>query len=197
LNAPTDLRTEHCVLDIFIGGFLDRFSRIVLDYRRAFRQSFPNHTTFYFEHDQCKEVVSAIMTAKTRNAQCSINLIGHSWGAVTAIRAANCLAEEGIIVSKVITIDPVAHRRIRVMSKESSWINVNAAPALSNGWNGDYYATLGGKWADWPRDKATVHYWAPCHHNEFASLFEYVALHGKCALECLTETDKSKIPPHP
>lgn len=171
---------------IFIGGCLDRYSQIVSSYRKSFRLQNPHHTTFCFEHDQPEEIISAVITAKTGTVVTSISLIGHSWGAITAIKVANGLAEKGIIVDQVITIDPVARRRISVGSSSTRWINVNAAPAISNGWNGDYYATLGGKWGDWPRDKATVHYWAPCHHNEFASLVEYVSVHGKCALDCLT-----------
>jgi pimeloyl-ACP methyl ester carboxylesterase len=188
--SPPGLPAPSGVIDIFIGGFLDRSSHIVSCYRKAFRQNYPRQTTFYFEHDQLKEIISAVLIAKTANAVSAINLIGHSWGAVTAIRAANTLADKGISVDQVITIDPVGRRRISVMANTTAWINVNAAPATSNGWNGDYYATLGGKWGDWPRGKARVHYWAPCHHNEFASLLEYVELGGKCALNYLASAGR-------
>ena len=185
-----DFRASNRAIAIFIGGFLDRRSQIVSDYRKSFRQKSPNQTTFYFEYDQYEEIISAVISAKTGAAVTSINLIGHSWGAITAIKAANVLAQKGIIVDHVITIDPIARKRISLNSNATKWINVNAAPATSNGWNGDYYGTLGGKWGDWPRGKATVHYWAPCHHNEFASLVEYVSVNAKCALDYLTGVDR-------
>ena len=185
------------IVDIFIGGFLDRRSRIVCDYRKFFRLNNPHHTTFYFEHDQCKDIIAAVISARTGTAVTCINLIGHSWGGVTAIAAANELAEKAVNVTQVITIDPVARKRICVSSTATRWINVNAAPATSNGWNGDYYATLGGKWGDWPRDKAAMHYWAPCHHNEFAGLIEYVSVHGKCAAAYLTESSEMQVKQHP
>ncbi|MES2626790.1 MAG: hypothetical protein V4628_16000 [Pseudomonadota bacterium] len=182
-----DIIASSRVVDIFIGGLFDRNSRIVSSYRKGFQIRHADHTTFYFEYDQHKQIIAAVMAAKVGNPAGVFNLIGHSWGAITAIEVANTLAENAIVVDQVITIDPVARKRISVLANATAWINVNAAPALSNGWNGDYYATLGGKWDDWPRDKATLHYWAPCHHNEFASLLEHVALHGKCALDCLTK----------
>ena len=175
-----------CVFDIFIGGFLDRLSRIVTSYRKAFSRKYPDHVTCYFEHYQYAEIIAAAMLARSGNAVASINIIGHSWGAVTGIKVANALAANGVIVDQVITIDPVARNRVSVLARATSWINVTAAPATSNGWDGDYYATLGGRWADWPHDKAAVHYWAPFHHNEFACLLEYVSLDAKCALSCLT-----------
>jgi pimeloyl-ACP methyl ester carboxylesterase len=185
MTSPPGLPAPSGAIAIFIGGFLDRSSRIVACYRKTFRRNYPRFTTFYFEHDQLREIISTVSTAKTANTVSAINLIGHSWGAVTAIRAANRLATKGINVDQVITIDPVGHGRISVATSTTAWINVNAAPAASNGWNGDYYAALGGKWGDWPRGKACVHYWAPCHHNEFAGLLEYVALDSQCALSHL------------
>ncbi len=180
-------------VDIFIGGLLDRSSRIVSYYQKAFRIKYPHRTAFYFEHDQHKEIVSAVKTLVACKAVGSINLIGHSWGALTAIIAANELGKEGISVDQVITIDPVSRKRVGVITSATKWINVNAAPATSNGWNGDYWAIVGSKWDDWPRGKAAVHYWAPCHHNEFASLFEYVSLDAHCALDCLLSADRTEV----
>jgi pimeloyl-ACP methyl ester carboxylesterase len=160
----------------------------------AFRRRYPHHTTCYFEYDQFEEIVSAVLAVKTGNAVRTINLTGHSWGAVTAIRVANQLAAKSVHVDHVITVDPVGHRRISVAASTTAWINVVAAPAVSNGWNGDYYATLGGKWGDWPRGKALVHYWAPCHHNEFAGVLEYVAVDGTCALNYLIDAGQLHQP---
>jgi pimeloyl-ACP methyl ester carboxylesterase len=187
-----DMLASRRVVDVFIGGLFDRVSRIVFCYRKRFHSNYPQHTTFYFEYDQQKEIVAAVIAARNGHPGEIFNLIGHSWGAVTAIEAANELRNKGIDVDQVITIDPVSRKRTGVTATATTWINVNAAPATSNGWNGDYYATLGGKWNDWPRGKANVHYWAPCHHNEFAGLVEYVALHGKCALDCLAESGKAE-----
>jgi len=199
MNQDTNLVTSptpdgfgsNRVVNVFIGGLLDRSSGIVRAYQKSFSLRYPHHTSFYFEHDQCREVISCVKTAVADNAAGSINLIAHSWGAVTAIKAANELAREGIKVDQVITIDPVSRKRIGVTDKSTRWINVNAVPATSNGWNGDYWATVGGKWDDWPRGKAAVHYWAPCHHNEFASLFEFISLDAHCALHSLINPDRA------
>jgi pimeloyl-ACP methyl ester carboxylesterase len=186
VSLPSALSLASDVIAIFIGGSCDRFSRIVFNYRNVFSRKYPRHVTYYFEYDQLKEILVTVLAATAEQQPVSIHLVGHSWGAVTAIKAANQLAEKGVNVDQVITIDPVGRRRISVTANATAWINVNAAPATSNGWNGDYYAMLGGKWGDWPRGKAKVHYWAPCHHNEFASLLECVALDGECALNYLT-----------
>lgn len=177
---------------IFIGGFLDRFSHLVMNYSEYFRCAYPEYDTFYFEHDQRRQVVAAVAAIKAAAPTAPVTLVGHSWGAVTAVKAANELARQGIEVEQLVTIDPVSRKRVSVLAKATAWVNVNAAPATSNGWNGDYYAALGGKWGDWPRGRAAVHYWAPCHHNEFTGLVEYVSLHGQCALDCLAGSRKAE-----
>jgi hypothetical protein len=186
ITAPhSDRLVSRRVVDVFIGGLFDKTSRIVAAYCKRFHRSYPHHTIFYFEYDQHQEIIVTVKAVKAGGAAGVVNLIGHSWGAVTAIKAANELARNGINADHLITIDPVSRKRIGLTTSVIKWTNVSATPATSNGWDGDYWAILGGKWHDWPRGKATVHYWAPCHHNEFASLLEYVSLDAHCALDCL------------
>src|SRR5687767_8513636 len=115
---------SHRVVDIFIGGLLDRNSCIVCNYRKIFHRRYPDHTTFYFEYDQPKEIIAAVMAAKTGCPGGVFNLIGHSWGAITAIEVANALAKKGVNIDKVLTIDPVSRKRGSLAKGTTKWLNL-------------------------------------------------------------------------
>lgn len=177
-------------LDIFIGGFLDKYTGLVVLYRQAFGKQHPDRTTCCFEHNQRRQIIATVSEAKAANPRLVVNLVGHSWGAATAVKVVNELSKRGLDIDLLITIDPVCRRKLGVDSAVTRWINVNAAPATSNGWDGDNYATLGGKWGHWPtrcsaRHGNAEHCDAPFHHNEFTALFEYAPPGASSALDYL------------
>lgn len=49
----------------------------------------------------------------------------------------------------------------------TTWIDINARPDSSNGFEGDAWATMGGKWGEWADGKADIYHNTPFHHNQF------------------------------
>lgn len=177
-------------LDIFVGGFLDKYTGLVIGYQRAYGEAHLQRNTCYFEHHQGRGIFALVTAAKAADPQLVVNLVGHSWGAATAIRVSNALARRGCDVDLLITIDPVCRKKLAMESATTRWVNVNAAPATSNGWRGDRYASLGGKWGNWPARCNARHCDAPFHHNEFATLFHYAPAGASSALAQLLQSSR-------
>jgi hypothetical protein len=58
----------------------------------------------------------------------------------------NELANGGLPVDVVVTIDPVSKDSTRTSPQAGTWIDVNAGATPSDGWRGDFRANRGGKW---------------------------------------------------
>ena len=168
---------------------MDGRVQIVGSYREDFAKSHGGRSTEYFEWGQSREIIEAIKAAREINKCEPINIVGHSYGGSTAASVSRALKEAGIDVNLLVTIDPVS--RFRGAGAAETWINVNAAPSSSNGFGGDLWATLGGKWNNWPNGKANSHYDAPYNHNDFARMLEFVPNGGKSALQNLLDSNSS------
>lgn len=179
------------LLDVFVGGAMDGTSRIVASYRDAYAAAYADRASSYFEWDQGSTAIEAILAARRNNKCEPINIIGHSYGGSTAASISRALKEAGIDVNLLITVDPVGRIWSRGPGAAGTWANVNAAPSSSNGFTGDAWASLGGKWGDWPKGKANPYYEAPFHHNEFGSMLEFVPPGGKSALQLLLDANSS------
>lgn len=136
-------------------------------------------------------VIEAVLAARGKNKCEPINIVGHSYGGSTAASVSRALKEAGIDVNLLVTVDPVSRVWSRAPGAAATWVNVNATPSSSNGFTGDAWAALGGKWDDWPNGKANLYYRAPFHHNEFAKMFEFVSPGGKSALQLLMDSNSS------
>ena len=154
------------LLDVFIGGAMDSTSRIVASYQQAYAAAYPDRASSYFEWTQGSAVIAAIQAARSKNKCEPINIVGHSYGGSTAATVSQALKNAGINVNALITIDPVSRGWSRVAGAAGNWVDVNAAPSSSNGFGGDSWAALGGKWGSWPNGQANSYYTAPFHHNE-------------------------------
>jgi RHS repeat-associated protein len=182
-SNPVSFADPSGLLDVFVGGAGDGRSQIVASYQRAFAKAHPTRKSLYFEHDQSDDIIKAVQAAIAANKFEPINIIGHSWGGSTAASVSRDLKAANVDVSLLVTIDPVSRREIQ--GAAGRWLNVNAAPSESNGWAGDRWARLGGKWGNWPSGKANSHYDAPYHHNEFGDLFEFSPMGGQSASQVL------------
>ena len=172
-------------MDVFIGGFGDRFSGIVSGYRKAFAAEHPERRTASFHWHQGSRAMAAIRAVRAREPHEPIHVIGHSYGAATAVALTRALHALGIDVALLITIDPVSRVRPRGPARATRWINVNARPMSSNGLRGDWWSAWGGQWRGWPQVRAHAHCDAPYHHNEFTGLFEFVPPGGRSARDLL------------
>ncbi|MGM9482954.1 RHS repeat-associated core domain-containing protein [Roseateles sp. NT4] len=179
------------LLDVFVGGAMDGTSRIVASYQEAYAAAYADRASSYFEWDQGNMAIEAILAARLKNKCEPINIIGHSYGGSTAASISRALREAGIDVNLLVTVDPVSRVWSRGAGAAGTWANVNATPSSSNGFTGDAWAALGGKWGDWPKGKANPYYQAPFHHNEFASMLEFVPPGGKSALQLLLDANSS------
>ena len=159
------------LIDIFIGGAADGTTRIVGNYQALYQRNNPERKSIYFEWGQATDILQIIHEIRKNNPCEPINLIGHSYGGSTAASVSQVLTAEGIKVDLLITIDPVSRIWTRERGNAALWVNLNATPAQTN--SSDTIATIGGKWGDWPSDKANIHYDAPFNHADFKSLFEF------------------------
>jgi RHS repeat-associated protein len=179
------------LFDVFVGGAMDGTSRIVASYQQAYSIAYPGRSSSYFEWDQTNQIIEAVQAARRKNKCEPINLVGHSYGGSTAASVSRALKAAGIDVNLLVTVDPVSRIWSRGAGAAGTWVNVNAAPSSSNGFSGDSWATLGGKWGDWPNGKASSHYGAPFHHNEFGRMFEFAPPGGSSALQALLDANTS------
>ena len=186
-NNPLSIIDPLGLYDVFIGGNFDSHSRIVKTYQLNFAVKYSGRQTNYFQWHQQEEIIADIHEFMRQNPGESINLIGHSYGGTTAANVAEALAVDGVRIETLITIDPVS----RWWSRSSNagnvdyWVNVLADPLSSNGFEGDLWATLGGRWGEWPSERADIHFSAPFHHNEFSDLIEFSPQDDLSALDSL------------
>jgi pimeloyl-ACP methyl ester carboxylesterase len=179
-------------LDVFIGGGGDSVSRIVASYHEAFAAAHPRRMTLYFRRSMRLAALAAIRAAAAAKPGERIHLIGHSYGGAVATWLSRQLARDGIDVDLLVTIDPVSRAWTRLPGVARRWINVNARPPGFNGFDGDAWALLGGKWGDWPRTVGSECYDAPFHHNQFGALLEYRPVDAPGALQVLLKTPRGR-----
>lgn len=170
---------------------MDGTSRIVASYQQAYATAYGDRASSYFEWDQASKVIEAVQAARRRNKCEPINIVGHSYGGSTAASVSRALKAAGIDVNLLVTVDRVSRIWSRGPGAAGTWVNVNAAPSSSNGFSGDSWAAMGGKWGDWPNGKANTYYEAPFHHNEFAKMLEFAPPGGRSALQVLLDSNTS------
>jgi pimeloyl-ACP methyl ester carboxylesterase len=119
-------------VDIFIGGGGDDLGWLGLGVVRAYEARYARETgrpTLYFPNGRIGRVKRAIVAAGRRFE--SVNVIGHSWGAVDAYLASLLAHRQGVRVANLITLDPVSGpwRRSPAWSGGAFWLNVTLASA--------------------------------------------------------------------
>ena len=104
-----------------------------------------------------------------------------------AVDVAATLNSEGISVDTLTTIDPVSWSwsRSAVGENVGQWVNVSAAPSISNGFAGDTWARIGGKWNNG--------YPAPFHHNEFGSMMDWTRPGGQSPKSTLLNSNSGCV----
>lgn len=113
---------------IYIGGFGDKNGHeIVQNYERINRVE--GRDTQYFAHGEFAEAAAAAAAARDKGEP--LNIVGHSLGGRNAILVANSLAEQGIVVDNLITIDPVGEPFGGTSdgSNIRNWVDVTATPS--------------------------------------------------------------------
>ena len=190
---PLNRTDQQGLLDIFIGGALDRSMTGTVSRYSDYHRRTTGRKTKYAGHLQHDEIMAAILEALEENPCEPINLIGHSFGGAAAGRIAKKLSKNGITADTVITIDPVGRFRRNGPTKANRWVNVNARDGSFSGFSGDLWAQLGGKWGDSPRGIADRHYRAPFDHEDFGDLFNHNPGGGMSALDELLKSTESCI----
>jgi pimeloyl-ACP methyl ester carboxylesterase len=116
-------------MDIFIGGGGDDLRWLGLGVVREFALTHAATTgsaVLYFPNGRPGRVIRAVKAGRAA----PVNLIGHSWGAIDAFRAAVTALNRGWTVANLITLDPVSgpfHRPER-WPGGAYWLNVTLRP---------------------------------------------------------------------
>lgn len=126
----------------------------------------------YWGHEDANAIVEHVLNSqKACGTDKRIVLVGHSWGGATAKNVTDRLKNYGIMVDKLITLDPVSLTDFTAPNNQREWINiyqkqsaldyiatvplVGQVAALVFGFLGmvtglvspdDFIATLGGQW---------------------------------------------------
>lgn len=114
--------------ELYIGGAGDESSRLVLSYAEARRKQVGRaREVHYLPH---WKITAAQRLAMELAAQGPLALIGHSWGADTAVRAAKAVAVQVFLIGA----DPVAKPLTRLTARDdrpasaARVVHVDAAP---------------------------------------------------------------------
>lgn len=115
--------------ELYIGGAGDESSRLVLSYAEARRKQVGRaRAVHYLPH---WKITGAQRLAMELAAQGPLALIGHSWGADTAVRAAKAVAVQVFLIGA----DPVAKPLTRLTARDdrpasaARVVHVDAAPS--------------------------------------------------------------------
>jgi pimeloyl-ACP methyl ester carboxylesterase len=116
-------------MDIFIGGGGDDLAWAGLGVVRAYAENFAASTgrsVLYLPNARRRRLRLAIEAAAGRGD--TVNLIGHSWGALDAFHAAAGALRRGVAIANLVTLDPVSGPLHRPMGWPGGafWLNVTA-----------------------------------------------------------------------
>lgn len=149
---------------IVVGGADDRRSRI------GEGQYSEYYNAMYFEHGSVNND-KAILEIEQRAKGGPIILIGHSWGASEAYKAARALRDRGNNVVMLITADPVSKIRGSGPPPDTLWVNINAKTDSPD--QSDWVAEAGGKPSRLPTDRAQINATVPGHHRELPEMMDH------------------------
>jgi hypothetical protein len=166
---------------IFIGGATDGYvpgRRLVKDYA-AHRKGGGN----FFDHINNRGPYEAVEAAYALGAP--VIIVGHSWGAYSALNVAKYAVDRGIPIDLLVTVDPVdgpfgifnsvTSKNIMQLKKDlpGAWVNIRAArhethPAEES-W-GDLAARMGKRFK--AQSKADVPLTLDVHHEDFPEMMK-------------------------
>jgi pimeloyl-ACP methyl ester carboxylesterase len=120
-------------MDIFVGGGGDDLSWLGLGVVRAYAADLAAVAGRPVPNARPARLRRAIVSA-ARDGR-SVNLIGHSWGAIDAFDAAASALRDGLRVANLVTLDPVSGpwRRPPAWPGGAYWLNVCAASSRPDG----------------------------------------------------------------
>jgi uncharacterized protein RhaS with RHS repeats len=176
-NDPVNRIDPNGETDIYIGGVADKSSKIVQSYAAAQKEA-GDRTVGYFSHGD-KAGVVAFAKQNSVNGE-PLNIIGHSFGAATAVSATKELAAGGITVDNLVGVDGVrkAFQPGGLGDAGSNVGNVIAVNATGGGSTGDFVEGLGkalgrvtaagGTPSAFTSSNADIYISADVNHEDFA-----------------------------
>jgi pimeloyl-ACP methyl ester carboxylesterase len=109
---------------IFVGGAADTEHRpLYKEFAKYCREGHPHQAKAYFTHDANSAVVRYITRWRKRYPNHQVGLIGHSWGGYRAYEVAQRLAEDGVPLDLLVTLDPVKNGTITQRKSAGSFGN--------------------------------------------------------------------------
>ena len=180
---------------VFVGGFGDRFSRLVGGYAfgygygasGGFALAHPALPVSFFHWTQGRELLAF---ARRQPPDTRLRVAGHSYGADAAAQLAARLGAEGRPLDLLLTADPVSQRSrpdlARVRRGARHWINLHATGGgpfePSN-----VVARIGGAWRRAPQPFADACLDHPVPHANFAGLLRCPLPCGRTAEQALAD----------
>jgi pimeloyl-ACP methyl ester carboxylesterase len=122
-NIGTDCEKA---LVIFIGGAADTDYRpMYREFASYCREGHEHQAKAYFTHDANSAIVRYITRWRKRYPGHQVGLIGHSWGGYRAYEVAQRLAEDGVPLDLLVTLDPVKNGTITQRKSASGFGNAD------------------------------------------------------------------------
>lgn len=143
--------TPKQTLVVFIGGAMDEVYRPLLNgVFIPYRLKYDAHQDVcYATHASSQQII--VLVKHWYQAGQSICLVGHSWGANTALQIARQLTVE-TAVDLLVTLDPVSRRLFRRQQKKpysvDKWMNVHIDYGQASMEYSNMVARVGGYWGD-------------------------------------------------
>ena len=168
---------------IFVGGFGDRFTRLVAGYAfgpgygapGGFARVHPSLKVTFVAWTQRRELLAF---ARRQPPGTRLRVAGHSYGADTAAQLAVQLGTEGRPLDLLLTVDPVSRRSrpalAGVRRGARRWINLNAT---------------GGAWRRAPQPFADACLDHAVPHAHFAALLRCRLPDGRTAEQALADVN--------
>lgn len=133
-------------LTIVMGGFRDGFMGHAYAICRDFPVDLRTTQDLYFrEHPEGESARELVELYRHRGRK--VTLIGHSWGADTAVYAVAC--KTAATLDLLVTLDPVSRKNAPTVAPSNvrRWVNVHLRYAAANPWNwSNIVARIGGPW---------------------------------------------------
>ncbi len=174
-------------IDVFIGGAGDRKTRLVERYQVGFKGGHKDRSVFYFEHTQFGKALSVVNALPPGH---QINLIGHSYGAATAVKIAK---KTNRTIHAIIGVDPVNKliflRGQKMFENVRRVVTIKATGTENRLYDGNFIAQLGRVFGGGVpaifESPAALEIEAPFAHYNFEALMHHRGQNGLSASSIL------------
>jgi hypothetical protein len=179
-------------MTLVIGGAGDQMSILghpigtgnVNGVERVIKDTYGNDQSVrVYGWSEVKQMLADVQASLQDNSDRSVSIVGHSWGAWTGVNLSQQLAQNGIPVQNLITLDGVRRLDGAPDANASFWTNVTATPETRN--LSDSIASIGRALAPFWSIKADTTIDTRLSHDESVRMIQAQNSDGVSALSTL------------